>query len=218
MTTREWVGLVLAVLTAFAVGLVAGVKTAPAPVHVMAAYGIPQSQFNDLTKGTGAIYIPYSGTGDHYELVGIAVVTGNVNNRIRVIVLDRNGQPAFNVVVRHSFGTEFERFPFVGDPVQFNLGSGSHYSVPDDPPDHIVVEGFPSDEVRVGNANIVGFAHTDWVMTFQLKGTAAPPAATATPTAGATPDTTPPAPGECRTKAQFHVCFMEELRNLAGGN
>lgn len=129
-----------------------------------------QNDFDNATKNTGAIYLPYSGSDPHYELVGISVLTGNVNNRIQVNVSDQYG-----VWVRHSFGSEFERFPYGGEPVQFNLGTGSHFSVPNDPPDHITIDGLPSDEVRVGNANTIGFAHTDWVMTFRLSTTTPPP-------------------------------------------
>ncbi len=130
-----------------------------------------QQQFDTLTKGSGAIYLPYSKTGDHYELAAISIATGSINNRIRVIILDANGQPAFNVWVHHAFGTDCERFPFTGEAVQFNLGVGSHYSEPNDPPNHISIENDgATDEVHVGNADIIGFQHTEWQMTFKMTG------------------------------------------------
>lgn len=153
-----------------------------------------QADFDAATKSAGAVYIPFSGQGDHYELVGIAVVSGSVNNRIRVIPLDENGHPAFGAWVRHSFGTDFEHFQFVGDPVQFNLGSGSHYSIPNDPPDHIVIEG-SSDEVRVGNSNLIGFSHTEWQLTYMLKKASINP---------------PPPSGEFLTVANFDA-FRKRL-------
>ena len=182
------------------------------------SYGMPQSQFAQLTAGTGAIYLPYTGTADHYELVGISVLTGSVNDRIRVIVLDKNGQPAFNVMVRHSFGTDFERFAYLGDPVQFNLGVGSHYSVPNDPPDHIIVEGLPSDEVRIGNANIIGFAHIDAQMTFQVKGSAIPTPVVPTVTPTVIPSPTPggptPVPGTYITRQQMIQMLQNQIDYL----
>lgn len=129
-----------------------------------------QTQFDAATKGTGAIYVPSVEEGDHYELVAISVIVGNANDRIQVSVKDELG-----TYVHHAFGHDFERFPYMGSPVQFNLGAGSHYSVPNDPPDHITIEGLPSDEVRVGNANTIGYQHTDWAMTFQRVGAVPPP-------------------------------------------
>jgi hypothetical protein len=136
---------------------------------------VNQTTFDTLTKGSGARYQPYTGTAQYYELMGISVSIGSGLDRIRVIVLDATGQPAFNAWVRHMFGTDMERFAYVGDPVQFNLGVGSHYSEPADPPDRIIVENDgKTDMVLVGNANIIGFQHTDWLMTFRLTGTPPP--------------------------------------------
>ena len=75
--------------------------------------------------------------------------------------------------VHHTFGSEFERFPFLGDAVEFWLGGGSHFSVDKPPPNDISIEGLASDHVKVGNANTIGFAHTKWQMTFQLRTNAA---------------------------------------------
>lgn len=152
-----------------------------------------QADFDKATSGTGAVYVPYPGTDDHYELVAISVIVGNVNDRIQVSVKDELG-----VYVHHAFGNDFERFPFMGTPVQFNLGPGSHYSVPNDPPDHITIEGLPSDEVRVGNANIIGFQHTDWAMTFQKSSAVPPP-------------TPPPPVGDAVTHAEFRTLLVSTL-------
>lgn len=107
-----------------------------------------QALFDKLTAGSGAVYVP-SSQSPKYELVAIAVAWGPTNNRIRVSVKNEDGSDAFNVWVRHSFGGDKERFPYVGNPVEFNLGVGSHYSQPDPPPDRITVEGLASDEVDV---------------------------------------------------------------------
>jgi hypothetical protein len=141
-----------------------------------------QALFDKLTAGSGAVYVP-SSQSPKYELVAIAVTWGATNNRIRVSVKNEEGSDAFNTFVRHSFGGDKERFPFVGNPVEFNLGVGSHYSQPDPPPDRITVEGLASDEVQVGNADIIGFAHTEWQMTFKRM--------TSTPVTPITPDPTP---------------------------
>lgn len=154
-----------------------------------------QQQFAAAVGPAGGVYIPFAGTDEHYELVGIGVVTGNVNNRIRVTVLNSDGLPAFNVWVRHSFGSDFERFQFNGEPVQFNLGAGSHYSPPNDPPDHITIEA-PTDEVRVGNSSTIGFAHTEWAMTFKLTGGGP----------------TPPPPGDFVTRQEFEA-YKQKVRD-----
>lgn len=128
-----------------------------------------QKTFDDLTKGSGAVYLPYTGDQPHWDLKAISVKWGNINNRIRVSVRTAEGEDALGIIAHHHFGdgSEDERIAYMGDPVQFNLGEGSHYSVPADPPDHVYIEGGCTDEVRVGNADIIGFAHTEWQMVFQ---------------------------------------------------
>ena len=139
-----------------------------------------QQQFDTLTAGSGAVYAPFAGTGPHYELAAITLVWGKeYNNQIHVTVLKVDGTPAFNVWVRHNYGDEGgqERFPFTGGKgVEFNLGPGSHYSRPKPPPDRILIEGGASDEVWVGNGDIIGFTHIQCQMTFQMvSGTPLPP-------------------------------------------
>jgi hypothetical protein len=152
-----------------------------------------QNEFDRITNGIGGVYSS-SSANPRYELVTLAVATGNVNNRIQVYVMKADGSPALGVWVRHSFGSDFERFQFMGSPVQFNLGGGSHYSVPNDPPDHITIEGADSDLVRVGNSNLIGFSHTEWSMSFQIRsGNPEPP--------------TPPEPGIFMTVAQFNAAL-----------
>lgn len=129
-----------------------------------------QEQFAESVGAAGGVYIPFAGSEPHYELVGIGVIVGSGNDRIRVQVLKADGTESFGTWVHHAFGSDFERFQFNGEPVQFNLGAGSHYNVPNDPPDHITIESMPTDEVRVGNSSAIGFQHTEWSMTFKLTG------------------------------------------------
>ncbi len=198
---------VLVVLSTLLIGCsLAPMLDRPAPLagalnggyFATAPLDMSQEQCDQLAAGSGAKCLPYTGVGPHYELVSLSVMWGAVNNRIRVAVYDQLGRPAFNIWVRHNYGNEYERFRFTGEPVQFNLGGGSHYVGGNDPPNHILIEGLPSDEIRVGNCSCVGFAHTDWNMAFQLKDAAITPTpiiATRTPSRG--PSATPVPSGAC---------------------
>jgi len=157
----------------------------------------------------------YPAQGEHYQLVGCAALTGNVNNRIRAIVLDQTSQPAFGIVVRHAFGTDHEDFAYVGDPVQFNLGGGSHYPDGADPPDHIFIRDFPSDEMRLGNCSCIGYSHIDALLTFRWVGNISPTPVLPTPifpTPGSTPTINPT---ECGTLTADQCSSVKNLINRA---
>ena len=136
-----------------------------------------QQLFDQLTQGSGAKYFPNIYPGDYYELKAIEVGLDSYGgNFIYVNVLDANGQPAFNVKVRNAFGAggPDEREDF-SSPAQFNIGPGSHYTEPNDPPQRISVLGLNSDSVHLGNSNMHGFGHIQAKLTFQKVSSVTPP-------------------------------------------
>lgn len=209
MTTRGWVGLVLAVITAFAVGLVVGVKTSPAPVHIMTAtnvYGCPTW-----------ITAKYSSAAPHWAIVDCAYqdeTQSGGDTNIYVTVKNESGSSVSGVTVYQLWpdglapkttingSTDFAMGPSNCDPNAGRPGALTIY-----------VESQAASDAVTGMCLPLN-RHVRFFLTFQRTGGTAPP----TPTTGATPDATPPTPLDCRTKAQFHVCFMEEMRNLVGGN
>jgi hypothetical protein len=135
-----------------------------------------QDQFAKAVGRAGGTFLPYTGNGAHYALVSILVQYGSgLNDFIKVSVQTENGQPDYGVVVRHDFGVMYERFPLFDEPVQFNLGGGSHYNEGDDPPDRITIQGGECDEVHLGNSSSIGFTHTEWHLVYRFVGAELPP-------------------------------------------
>ena len=133
-----------------------------------------QQTFNLKARDSDAMYLPYTGSGEYFELVDLISEFGQTP-QVWVTVLDQSGQLATGLEVQNWYpnsesgrGEVFSvAYPFV----EFNFGSGSRYS-----PDH----SQPPNQIRVYNANTdtvavgIPIEHWRWRMVFKRTGGSPP--------------------------------------------